>query len=302
MKKYFLILIIVVSSFLTVKSQIIIPDSIAPYVSFIENQKLSSKDYILSLFDRYDIVVFCERTHDEFTQYELLADLFSDSRFYNQVGDIFMEMGGGNFDEEMNNYLLSENLSKEQSNNKALEIQRNAMWYPLWERYNYHFLLTTLYEINKPLPEQKKIKLHPTDIDVRWIEIATADDAIAKIMNNDVQEGRDSVMGNNITSYITRNDASSAKRKKYFVILNTAHATRGTYTVYNFQIKSAATYIFEKFGGRVANVLLNFENLLNLTSTSALPVARPILKGKLDAGFEFLGIDDRGFLQLLPQA
>lgn len=75
-----------------------------------------------------------------------------------------MEMGGSNYDDEINKYLFSKNLSLEQSNNKALEIQRNAMWYPLWERYNYHFLLTTLYEINKPLPEQKKIKLHPTDL------------------------------------------------------------------------------------------------------------------------------------------
>ncbi len=295
MKTLFLALILSMSSFLTAKAQMIVPDSIASYVSFVEKQDLSAKDYLLSLFDRYDIVVFCERTHDEFTQYELLADLFSDSRFYNQVGDIFMEMGGGNFDEEMNNYLLSENLSKEQSNKKALEIQRNALWYPLWERYNYHFLLTTLYGINGPLPKQKKLKLHPTDIDIRWDEIKTADDAIAKIMNDDVQDGRDSVMGNNITSYITRNDASSAKRKKYFVILNTAHATRGTYTVYDFKIKSAASYIFEKFGDRVVNVLLNFENLLNMTSTNALPEARPILKGKLDAGFEFLGIDDKGF-------
>lgn len=295
MKKLLFILTLATSSLLTGKAQIIVPDSITPYVSFIEKQDLSAKEYLLSLFDRYDIVVFCERTHDEFTQYELLADLFSDSRFYNQVGDIFMEMGGGNFDEEMNKYLLSENLSKEQSNNKALEIQRNAMWYPLWDRFNYHFLLTTLYEINKPLPLQKKIKLHPTDIDIHWNEIITADDIIDKIINNDVQDGRDLVMGNNIVSYIAKNDASAAKRTKHFVILNTAHATKGIYTIYGSQTKSAATYIFERFGDRVANVLLNFENLLNLVTTNALPETRPILKGKLDAGFEFLGFDDRGF-------
>lgn len=146
MKNLFFTLILATSSFFTAKAQIIVPNSIATYVSFVEKQELSANDYIISLFDRYDIVVFCERTHDELTQYDLLVDLFSDSRFYNQVGDIFMEMGGSNFDDEINNYLLSDNWSQEQSSNKALSIQRNAKWYPLWERYNYHFLLTSLYD------------------------------------------------------------------------------------------------------------------------------------------------------------
>ena len=56
-------------------------------------------------------------------------------------------------------YLLSPNLTPEQSNQKALELQRDATWYPIWEHYNYHFLLTSLYEVNKALPENKKIKL-----------------------------------------------------------------------------------------------------------------------------------------------
>ena len=295
MKKIYFTCILAFSSFLTAKAQFEVPDSIASYVSFIDKQKLSAKDYIISLFDRYDIVVFCERTHEELTQYELFSDLFSDSRFYNQVGDIFMELGGSNYDDEINNYLFSENLSQEQSNKKALEIQRNAMWYPLWENYNYHFLLTSLYQINKALPEQKKIKLHPTDIAIHWNEIKTASDVKAKIVNRAVQFGRDSVIANNIISYIIKNNASSAKRKKYFIILNSAHATRGVYTLFNEPTKSATSYLFEKFGERVANVLVNFQNLLNLTTTSALPEALPILKGKLDAAFEFLGLDDKGF-------
>lgn len=90
MKKLFFLFILVISSFSSAKAQIIVSDSIATYVSFVEKQELSAKDYIISLYDKYDIVVFCERTHDEFTQYDLLVDLFSGSRFYNRVGDIFL--------------------------------------------------------------------------------------------------------------------------------------------------------------------------------------------------------------------
>lgn len=297
MKNLFITLILVISGFLTLNAQpVLIPDSIATYVHFLEKQSLSAKDYIISLFNRYDIVIFCERQHDELTQYELLTDLFSDSRFYNQVGDIFMELGGSNFDDKINNYLLSENLLQEQSNKKAFEIQRNASWYPLWNRYNQHFLLTRLYQINKKLPAQQKMKLHPSDISINWNEIKTVQDVISNIANESVQVGRDSVIGNNIVTYISKIDATTAKRKKYFVILNSAHATRGIWTLGNINTKSAASYIFEKFGSKAVNVLLNSESLLNMNSTmSGLPETLPILKGKLDAAFELLGVDDKGF-------
>lgn len=294
MKKTFFMLLLGICSVPVINAQPVVPDSLISYVNFIEKQKHSAKDYIIGLFDRYNIVVFCERFHDELTQYELLIDLFSDSRFYKQVGDIFMEMGGSNYNNEINNYLFSENLSQSQSVNKALQIQRNAMWYPLWSRYNYHFLLTGLYNINKSLSGQTKMKLHPTDIAVDWNNIMTPDDVTAKIFNT--QDSRDSVMGNNIVAYIKKNNAYAGRRKKYFAILNSAHSTKGVWQLNNYNTKSATSYIFEAFGNRVANVLINFENVRNIYSTTAsLPETVPILNCKLDAAFEFLGIDDKGF-------
>ena len=76
MKAFFFTLILKISSLLPVPVQIIVPGSLAPYVSFIERQELSDKDYILCLLNRYDIVVLCERKHNELTQYESLPDLF----------------------------------------------------------------------------------------------------------------------------------------------------------------------------------------------------------------------------------
>lgn len=296
LKMNFFGVLLFTAGFRSVNAQQIVPEPITSYVSFVDQQKLSAKDYIISLFDQYDIVIFYERIHDELTQYELLTDLFADSRFYNKVGNIFMEIGGSNYNNEINKYLLAENLSPDQSNQKALEIQRKSSWYPLWDRYNYHYLLTSLYKTNKSLPTDKKIMLHPTDIAIDWKEIKTPSDIVTKILSGPVQDSRDSVIANNIVSSILRINASSSKRKKYFIILNSAHATRGVYSLGPFKIKSATTYIFEKFGEGVANVLLNAESLSNLYSTTAgLPETLPILKGKLDAAFELLGNDDRGF-------
>jgi hypothetical protein len=185
-------------------------DSIKPYVTFLEQSHLSAKNYILSLFDRYDIVIFSERSHDEFTQYELISELIKSREFSEKVGNMFMEIGGSNFDTEINQYLHNPNLTEEQSGNTALSIQRNMMWYPLWQRYNYHYLLTELYKVNNGLSDNKKISLHPSDLAIEWPEILTSEDVKNHIISDSVQDSRDSVMAHNIIAKI---DQINQKKK-----------------------------------------------------------------------------------------
>ncbi|HET9825741.1 MAG TPA: hypothetical protein VFP87_10410 [Chitinophagaceae bacterium] len=66
--------------------------AIAPYISFLNNQTTSAKDYILNLFKNHDIVIVCERNHDEFTQYDLILDIVNDKRFIQTVGNVFTEL------------------------------------------------------------------------------------------------------------------------------------------------------------------------------------------------------------------
>ena len=266
-----------------------------PYTDFLNKQKLSAKDYIIQLFDQYDIVIFNERNHFELTQYDLLLSVIKSEEFCEKVGNVFMEIGGSNFDTPINEYLLSANLTKQESIEKALTIQRNMSWYPLWDNYNYHYFLTELYEINKLLPPAKKINLHPTDIAIDWQAMKTIEDVKSKIQSRSVQFGRDSVMAKNIINKIQEINNQKGKRKKYFIILNAGHAGRGEFVLMGSNIKSAASYIFEKYPTQTANVLTNYQNVLFLKNPSQLPPAIPILKGKWDAAFESLGIDDKGF-------
>ncbi len=139
MKTYLLLIILFVSVSLTAQHQ-----EIKPYVEFLKTQNTSAKDYLISLFDRYDIVIFSERNHEEHTQYELVREVFADPRFIEKSGHIFMEMGGSNYDKPINDYLHAKNLSEDESRRRAIHIQRNSTWYPVWQRYNYHHLLTGL--------------------------------------------------------------------------------------------------------------------------------------------------------------
>lgn len=243
-------------------------DSIKTYVQFLEKPHLSAKDYIISLYDNYDIVIFCERLHVEFTQYELLVDLFADSRFQNQVGHIYMEMGGSNWDKPMNDYLHAEKLRQEESIKRALYIQQNAMWYPLWARYNYHYLLTNLYEINSKLPKNQKLSLHPTDIAVDWSRIITAEDVQKNITGIDVQNRRDSTMAANFTRIANEVKQKKEKRQKHFIILNSAHSLPVNYKVMGIVFEPAGKLIAQNFPGKTASVLVNYESIPVMNSTA----------------------------------
>ncbi len=268
---------------------------IKPYVNFLKTQNTSAKDYLISLFDRYDIVIFAERMHNEQTQYELLLDVFQDPRLREKSGHIFVEMGGSNFDKPINDFLHSKNLTEDESRKKAIEIQRNSTWYPLWDSYNYHYLLTGLYKINSTLPAKSKISLHPTDMAVDWNKILTKEDVTKNIRNRESMVGRDSVMAANITSKIKELEAKGEKRRKYFVILNSAHSLKHDFGVMGFTVKPAGAKIFENFPGRVANVLLNMEAVPDLQSTSNFSALQPVLDGKWDAAFHYVKKDDLGF-------
>ncbi|MDO5655820.1 MAG: hypothetical protein Q4G27_06735 [Flavobacteriaceae bacterium] len=270
-------------------------DSIQAYVQFLEQPHLTAKDYIISLYDKYDIVIFCERFHGELTQYELLVDLFADPRFQNQVGHIYMEMGGSNWDKTINNYLHAKNLTEKESRKRALFIQQNAMWYPLWDRYNYHYLLTSLYKINSKLPKNQKLSLHPTDIAIDWNKILTAEDVQKNITGIDVQNRRDSAMANNFTRIANEVKQKKEKRQKHFVILNTAHSLPVNYEVMSLVFEPASKMIAERFPGKTAGVLLNYEGIPVLHSTAEQGNFPPILNGKWDAAMLWIKKDDIGF-------
>ena len=67
--------------------------AITGYVRFLEQQHPLPVDYILGLFEKYDLVVICERAHAEVTQYDLIYSFVCDPRFQKQVKNIFTEVG-----------------------------------------------------------------------------------------------------------------------------------------------------------------------------------------------------------------
>lgn len=251
------------------------------YIDFLQKQNISAKDYVLSLFDKYDFVIISERAHYENTQYKLYFDIISDKRFINNVGNIFVEVGVSSEQENVERFLTSENLTENEIERKALEIYRNIPFLPSWDKTSYYDFLIQLYRINQNLKPDKKIRLYYSDVPFSWKDIKNKEQY--KIFMDTIST-RDSIIAKQIIDKIEK-----SKIKKALIILNYRHGfTNIRYIKDGKKAENTGRYLKEKYGNRIANVLINDLYLRNDTFCS-------YQNGKWDASFELLNKINIGF-------
>lgn len=253
-------------------------------VKFLENQETNAKEYIIQLFDNYDIVVLQERDHREVTQYDLILDIVNDPKFINKVGNIHMEVGTSNSFERINKFLRNDSLSQNAISSHLLNIIRNNDFEPLWEKYNYPYFIENLYRINKSLPKEKKLVVYPSDMAFSWGKTRTsAGYYLSFILKNRLFKGssyRDRIIGENLVKNITAvYEAKNQKRKKHLVIMNAPHA-------YLVSKKSASGWVKEAFPNEIVNVYIG-----TLTRHGKGLIAN----GKWDAAIQYTDKSSIGF-------
>lgn len=139
-----------------------------PYVDFLKQTVVLPKDYIFGLFERYDVVVLCERAHPEVTQWDFIFDLVSDPRFSQKVGHVFTELGQTGMQPYLDTFMATDGLSNQEVDERVLHIMRNWSVWPTWNRVNFPTYLKRLYALNQSLPAEQRIQHHFTDIAVDW--------------------------------------------------------------------------------------------------------------------------------------
>jgi hypothetical protein len=107
---------------------------------------------VLGLFDRYDLVVLCEREHSEATQWDFIYDVVSNPRFGQQVGQVFTELGQTGMQSCLDEFMATDGLSGREVNERVLYIMRTWAVWPRWSRVNSPTYLMRLYALNQPLP------------------------------------------------------------------------------------------------------------------------------------------------------
>ena len=262
---------------------------VVPYIDFLQKQQVHSVDYIFQLFEKYDIVILGERDHRDILQYELIEKIISDNRFIENVGNIFTEVGMYNRTEWANRILKNQYRSYADFENELRLLYRELDYDMIWDKYNFWAFLSSIYRINTRLQPSQKINLFFTDVSFDWNSCLSREDwiTLAPIYNGFY---RDSIMGSNmISAYnnILKNEKET--RKKALVIFNRPHSYQFYIDDDNKNIRSAASYIFEKFAERVANVMINW------WSPQKNGEDRLIASGKWDAAFLSLNNPQLGF-------
>ena len=266
-------------------------EALKPYIEFIEKQTTDPVDYVFELFDKYDIVILGERDHRDTTQYVLIEKIMSDPRFTQKVGHVFTEVGVCNQTDNANRVLKSDYLSEEDFTHDLRNLYRNIDYEAIWEKYNYWYFLNSIYQINKKLPQNEKITLHLADVTFDWSECrdtVTWKNFLPQLEGN----YRDLVMGMNIIrgfDQILQDDSDS--RKKTLVILNRPHSYQNyictTGGDHLYPLNSAASYVFDYYPEKVANVMINWRKLKDKDYL--------ISNGKWDAAFHFMNNPSVGF-------
>jgi len=275
---------------------------IADYTAFLETQNTNAKDYILNLWNKYDIVVLCERNHGEMTQYDLILDIVKSDYFIENVGNIFTEIGTVSRQKDVLKFIKTTYNEQETKKKALLELYRNIEW-PCWEKSNFYFFLDSLNSLNNRLPNDLKINLFVSDEkDPAQGSIKSSKDLQVFLQNE--SDNRDSVMASNIIQAFDSIRKSNSARKKCFVIMNYRHAfSKSIDNRINdyLNITNVGTILFNQYLNKTANVYLNSLALtkepIDTTKNKSFRdyAQTPIQNGKWDASFELLGKESIGF-------
>lgn len=224
------------------------------YVDFVDHCQTAAVDYVLQLFELYDIVILGERDHRDTTQYDLIEQIISDPRFIDQIGHVMTEIGVYNMTDEIDRIVNASYESYQEFEAALWSTYKNLDYTPLWENTNYYQYLCSIYRVNRTLPASRKIHISLLDTPFSWRQTAgMTHEQFQKFLQ--MWEQKDLIMANNAFTELYKLFESADTRKKALIILNTPHA----YGIGKGKRPSlyAGQYIMERFPGRVANILIN---------------------------------------------
>lgn len=272
---------------------------ITKYVTFLKTQDKTAKEYVLDLFEKYDIVVLCERNHGEMTQYDLIYDIISSPYFEKNVGNIFTEVGASDNRNNVAKFINTKFKNEEEKTKEQLNVYRN-MTFGIWEKTNFYNFIGRLNTLNTNLTKNKRINLFVSNNRNPNPDEITSIENFQKYFKLNWAYGRDSIMAQNIISTFD-SIQSHSKRKKALVIMNYRHAfSKSLSSDGNINV---GDYLKRKYQNKFANVLINGTALLPEVDKNSLNKPKIfqdmsetlIQEGKWDASFQVSNKENLGF-------
>lgn len=261
-----------------------------PYVDFLSQSELpTAKDYIMDKFETYDIVILSERSHQDFSQYDIIFEVLKDPNF---KGNLYTESGSFNSYKRLIPFLLNDNLSEAEAEQELLAIYRDIDYNVIWEMYSFYALIKTVYNINKTRDKEDKILMFPLDLKFDWKDFNCHDQY--KLFDTYTEYGpvnRDEVMGNHFWQFYEFAKQRNPKRNKALVIENTYHAyiriPKFLPSPTRPLVYSTGQFIYKTYPDITTNIYINYH-----TQGFAQGLTND---GLFDAAFQYTEVDNVGF-------
>ena len=205
--------------------------------------KQSPESIMDEMFKRYDIVVFTERYHPEYTQWEFLSRYIASEKFAREVGHLSTEYGRLDQQQELDRFLHTAYPADSLAQMAAAQITRSCIsWWPIFTNRNLFDFLMLMNRYNTT---------HDSSLQIQW-DFTHHDrilDRPARIF--DTERINDSIMGTNIVQQYRRQTAKDTADNKRLVILNNYHSYKGI-----LHQKSAIDYIMDSLPEQTGVVFL----------------------------------------------
>lgn len=262
--------------------------NVKPYVDCLQNQQQTPKEYILSLFDDFDIVILQENIHGEASQWELISDIVKDSVFIHNVGHVFTEYGSAMHQDKIDSFLLTPF-----DNDTALEKETAVLMD--YMSGGFYYFVKNLNLLNASLPDSLKVQEHYTDC-IDWDHFTTLGRSqISEEMN------RDSLMADVVIKWYNQQRKEN-KRHKLLVVTNGRHAygyaggkekvADKCHDFRHLNKGNQGQYIWASFPDRTATVM---QMGFNTNRMIYLPLYREIKKGIWSKAYQMANAHPVGF-------
>jgi len=254
--------------------------SVEPYRQCMIEKGIPPKDYVLSLFEKYDIVVLEESIHDECRPWNLIYDIVSDDYFTQNVGTIFTEYGVARDQADIDT-MLRTHYADDVSLSKAVVASTNIRS----GGYCFYNFLKRVNRLNAALPDSLKISVRPEEIG--YGKYFTTLDFTVDSMYQQF------IMLDSLRAQITI-DWYHKTGKKCLVITNTRHAyiysaEAQKRSPQNFKKQfegNQMQYVYDSLPGKVANIHYFDNNDI---------ICPNVMGGKWEAAFRSLNYEPVGF-------
>lgn len=153
-----------------------IPKDTANFINYIKAHGKEPKNYVLEKLAKHKLVIYGE-VHRRPVSWNLLRQVIADPRFVETTGTVFMEFGSYN-QEELDRFYKQEELDKSLLLN-IFGRQQLGGW---TDKGQFDFMIS-LRELNKKLPDDKKIKVICADEQMAWPSVKTAEDFQSQLKN-----------------------------------------------------------------------------------------------------------------------